>query len=614
MSQAFTFIAGESFNGAVARWADTVGGLERMIDLTRVAGVRYGHHQRAAAADEPGICALASEMDVDAKELLSRAMPNAPGDYTNQLHPLTFYGVTIPSLLVEKNVRRFSPAGLAVSPHHRALWDLRLIPVCTVTGEVLLDSCGDPECGKTGWTATLGIDRCEHCMTDLTQATTTRIPDDTRKVLAQFAGLFSHDLSVRDATVGLLPPNVASLGPDDIIDLLMRVTKVVDRDMPVDLPGLRNAPPLALASAIATSWAVLVGWPGALTEIVSDHVALRTGCHNDGNAGRTMRFLSPTRQAAAGQSVLTLISDWRRSISVDHPDGAVTNERTVPGGFVAEVTKLDTAKVVEYRRLGIFKTHFVLDSLRPEARYDVAEIEGIRIALSDRCSVGAARLALGMSSHGVEQLVAMKLLDDIDHPYLDFHYGERQISRSSVDDLISAVRATSDGAPARSTLTLRSAMKAIGGHVKPWGPVFAMLVAGELPIRVDPDVHRLTDAIFIDDAVIPLLRTLRLPDKVAASLSRTMSKVDAAELLNLSALKITELLSHIPTAVGSHSKAVALEVVERLAKRHIAVAEIAARRNVSPARAYLDAIAACIPYLGAGGFCRNRTETDFFKN
>ncbi len=140
-----------------------------------------GQGEGASTDDEPD--AASDEMRVDAGEPLARATPIAPGECTNNRHPVAFAGVTLPSLMIKKRVRRFSPAAPAASPHHRAIWDLRLIPACTVTGEILLGDCGNPECSPTGWSATPGIDRCEHCTADLTKSSTTSIPDETRVVL-----------------------------------------------------------------------------------------------------------------------------------------------------------------------------------------------------------------------------------------------------------------------------------------------------------------------------------------------------------------------------------------------------------------------------------------------
>ena len=607
----FVFIPGESFNGAVARWADEVGGIERMIHLTAAAGVRYGHRQHAATADGDDIRALAAEMDVDAEELLARATPYAPGDWTNHRHPMTFGHVTVTSLLIEKRIRRFSPTGIAASPHHRALWDVRLLPACTVTGEILLDHCGGPDCRTTGWSATLGIDRCEHCMVDLSPLPAKTVPESTRATLAAFAGLFSHDRVAHDGAMTALPPDLAAIGADGVVDLLVRLVPMIDNRLPHDLRALLGSDPSELCDAVAGAWRALTGWPDAVGEVAVRHVAARTGRHNDGNGGRTMRFLTRRHQFGAPPAVAGLIADWRRSISVKGEEGKGLRDRTVSGADVATATGLDTSKVAEYRRAGVFRVHFAMDLDRPEARFDRAEIEGISRALADRTSVEGARAILGMSCHGVEQLAAMRLIELVEHPYLSVHYGGPQISTASIERLVAAVRATA-GPPVLDPVTLRAAMKTVGGRVKPWGEAIHMLVAGQLPFSLSPDDVPATEAILVDAASVPILRSTIVPDRILATMSPFMSKADAGELLNLAPARATQLLAHIETGAGSHHKAVPLDLAARLARRHMSVVEIAARRGVHPLRAQVDAISAKVPFLGAGGFCRRTAEEVLF--
>jgi hypothetical protein len=608
----FTFIPGESFNGAVARWADEVGGVERMIDLTRAAGVRYGHRQNAATADERGIRELAAEMKVDPDELLRRATPYAPGDWTNNLHLLSFAGVTLPTLLIEKRVRRFAPSGLALSAHHRALWDVRLLPACTVTGEVLLDGCGGPGCGPTTWQATLGIGRCEHCMTDLTGAATTSIPEETRAVLAEFAGLLDHDASVRAASLATLPPLVAALGPSDLIDLLVRIVPVVDRTMPIKLAGIIDTPALQLCNAIAAAWRIVSRWPDAMNDLAASRVAGRSGRHNDGNGGRTMRLLTRKRQVGASKALLSFLAEWRASLSVDKDAGAALRDRSVGSATAILMTGLEGTELVELRQRGLLQVHFALDWERPEARFDKTEIQKVAAALADRCSTAEARNTLGMSTNGIEQLTAMRLLGTVDHPVVDARYGDRQVSRSALAALVGAAGATAGPSPSKTAMTLRSAMKSVGGRLKPWGPVFAMLLSGELPFQLLPGDFALTDRVLVDSSTVELLQSVHLPDRVAVALSPFISKEEAGEILNLNPRNTTALLASFRSGVGANFRTVPLEAVVRLARRHVASVEVAARLRVGPLRAHADAIAAGVPLLGPGGFCRKGLEDRWF--
>lgn len=50
-----------------------------------------------------------------------------------------------------------------------------------------------------------------------------------------------------------------------------------------------------------------------------------------------------------------------------------------------------------------------------------------------------------MTRCGVEQLVALDLLRELAQPFLEVHYGSRQISTSSIDDLEKRIIASASG-------------------------------------------------------------------------------------------------------------------------------------------------------------------------
>ena len=118
----------------------------------------------------------------------------------------------------------------------------------------------------------------------------------------------------------------------------------------------------------------------------------------------------------------------------------------------------------------------------------------------------------------------------------------------------------------------------------------------------------------VDRSAVLLLRSLNLPDRVAAGLTPYMSKADARELLNLWPARETEFLAGFGTHAGTHEKKVPLEAAERLGRLHITPAEFAFRRGVRWPRAQANAIAAGVPLLGPGGFCRKRAEAVFFPS
>lgn len=324
-----------------------------------------------------------------------------------------------------------------------------------------------------------------------------------------------------------------------------------------------------------------------------------------------MRFISPQAQKAAPPEVLDLILDWRRSVDISRMEGDQRRFTTISAPAAATALGLDTNKVVAHRRIRNLTTRFVLDCGRPEGRLDAKEIDEILAEMTRCVCPKSVRLNLGTSRHGVEQLVAMSLLEASTHPFLEAHHGTRQIVSASVDLLVTAVRTASGGDPAGCTMSLRTAMKGVGGRQKPWGPALLMLLNNEIDSVLVSDFDRLSDGILIDPRAAAVLSSLQLPERIAGATSSHMSKVDAGELLNLNPTKMTAVLGHLPSTRDTHDTTVPLGEVERIGRVHIATIELAIRRGVDAKRAYWEAVHAGVPMLGPGGFCRRTAERTF---
>ncbi|HEY0312260.1 MAG TPA: hypothetical protein VGC56_07160 [Allosphingosinicella sp.] len=626
----FTFISGESFNGAVARWADEVGDVERMIEITSHAGVVYNHRQDAPSASPEQIEALALAMGVDARELHARAMPRTAPDPISRYDRHMFNGVAVPTFLIEKRVRRYSPCGLSNSladpdigrAYDRAAWHIRVFPYCSETWETLLDRC--PYCEKhPGWRHTLGIDRCEHCMTDLKTARGDIIPEELRSSLTAAVGLLDHLPERRAASLALLPERISRMGPALALDVLVNLLPVIDTALPTD-PAILffKTRPMQICHAVAGAWQMMVGWPGSLTTFASDHVATRTAKHSDGNVGRTIRFLTPRRNAGTSPELDELIAEWRTEVDIDGPNGPAILERTRCITAACNVTGLGTAEVSDLRRRKALPSVFVIHKGRPEPRFPVEAFEIISELLAVRMPIDRARLAVGVSCNGIEQLVAMRLLEREEHPYITARYAAMQIVASSLDDLVARLAAEACGDPKVCNLPLHSAMKAVGGRLKPWGPAFRALIDNSLHLdeRLDfvlaPGVAPLSRRVLIARTDIEQLRALTFdpadPAHKQIVYADTMSKCDAAEVLNVGSHQSTALLGAITTRAGTREKLVPVPYVLDLAKTHISAAEIGMRRGIPPHSAWREAKAKKVLNLGPGGLCRSDAEKKIF--
>lgn len=611
----FTFIAGESFNGAVARWADEVCGLERTSDVAAAAGIPYGVWQQVAMVPEEEIRALASFMEVDPAELLTRATPRI--ETTAGLPRHAFFGTTISTILLEKRYRRFTPAALAKSAHDRALWSVRLLPFCSETWEVLVDRC--PYCGKRpGWQRTLGIAYCDSgCMTDLRTATTTVVPEEIQGPLEEIVGLVHPDPEKRRATMALLPPVLAEAGPAASLELLTRLAPVVDPKLPGKTTDLVKSDPIQLSRALAEAWEIAREWPDAMTAFATKRIAARPTRYSDGNGGRTSRFANPPIGSEHPRLIIPLVSAWRDSLDLHGPRSDQLMEVTRSNMEAARQVGLSSREVADIRRRNGLQTVLVLDQGRALPRFDAAELATVAALQRTRMPIGRARLKLGISCHGVEQLVAMGLIDQEMNSFINIRYRDMHIVPSSVTALEAEVTSSVRGDPDLCTVSLQRAMKVIGGCLKPWGPAFAALLQGSLDYVVRTGSEPLVRRVMLAKTSIRNIEALSFAPHAAGNLPITyaemMSKVDAMEVLNTGGAQTAVLLSPIKTRAGAHHKRVPVSFVLELAAAHISSIELAMRRGVSEKRAYHDALVDGVPNLGPGGFCRVTAEERYFR-
>jgi len=609
----FQFHGDESFNGAVARWAADAW-IERMLDVTRVAGVEWGHNQTASAADEKDIRALAAEMEIDPDELLKRAMPNIGAGDGNRGFTI-FNGLILPVTLIEKKRRRFAPAALRAAPYHRALWNIRLFPCCIETGQLLLNRCGNEECdGTLGWRHTLGIDTCEFCISELTNAEAPEIPAELVEQLRPIADLFSPE--DRGFALSSLPAAIAADDGQVAIDLLLRLLPLADPSLHAFRNRLHHADPLDLIRAVVASWNMMTTWPRGFSDHVTPKAAGRAERHRDGNRGETIRFLKTGRNSIVSTAIAKIIGDLRNEFDLRGEKAEDIAKAVLPIKRVAKILGLGPAEVAQLRRDGILRARLVLDEMgRLQPMFDRQEIEKIENGISSRLGVDSLAWKLGMSRNGAEQLVETGLLELLHHPFFFARYGILQVTKASRDAMLDLLEQAAVLEAGDNLIPLSTAIKVIGGKTKPWGAIFGKLLDGSLPFRIEPGAKTPVRGIFIRRQDVSIIEGLRAVGSMATRIafSHLISKADAGEILNVGPQEVTELFADVSTGKGEQAKSLLIEDVVDLGRRHITSAELGLRRNVSVQKAYRDALLSGVTYLGPAGFCRASAVAKFLK-
>lgn len=609
--QTFAFHPDESFNGAVARWAASVW-VERMLDITRFAGASYGNRPSAEAANESKIRLLAEEMKVDPEELIKRSRPLIADrgiDYGRTL----VNGLILPTTIIEKCTRRFSPAGLRIEQYHRELWDLRLLPACLETGEILTNSCENPECTETSlrWRNTLGIDTCEHCVADLKEVQVERLPPDLITELRSAARLFAP--TTRDEALGELTARISGQDGQIAAELMIRLLPFVDPDLKRFMKKLHLADPVKVAKAVIEAWAVLQDWPHGFERHALIKLNARTVKHSDGNARASMDFIKGTNMDSASGEMKKISRELRDTIDLMGPQREVILDATI--GIKPATAKLGwhTAGLAQIRRDGALSSRLVLDKLaRLQPMFDRSEVELISKGVAEHRSIGSVSEELGISRYGIGQLIAASCFELLAHPFFVARYKEPQIAGCSFTTFLERLHSRACMIESRK-ISMSRAMKVIGGRLKPWGAVINALLNGSLPFQIGPTKRYLTRGILISTADVSLIEGL-IPETQNASkmkLNEQIPKNDAAEILNLGPAQSIALFADLTRTHGNEGEPLTLKNILAIGRSHITTGELALRRNVSTQKAYTDAQRAGIPNLGAAGFDRNEATKAF---
>lgn len=121
---------------------------------------------------------------------------------------LSYFGQPIRGNMRESTLRRVSPASLRISPHHRGSWLLRPLHYCPESGEKLVSTCPNQNCGRSlGWNTAFGIPFCEYCLdkdceptTDIRNFPQPMLEEQDFNIYAPVARLLTHPFS-RDKTM-----------------------------------------------------------------------------------------------------------------------------------------------------------------------------------------------------------------------------------------------------------------------------------------------------------------------------------------------------------------------------------------------------------------------------
>lgn len=577
-------IPGESLDGYVAE-ITAANDLMKVRRISGSGGVAHGHRPQLTTTGWTSLPGLAELLGVDVAELQLRSHPFVGPDQTRR----AFFGTTVHRIDLRHRERFFSPAALATASHHRAMWQLRL-PFDCETGELLVSTCPRPTCGKVQrWRHSAGVRYCDSCVQDLSGQDVPRLEEDLLPAYRLATGLTHTEPGTRRECLSQLPEPVQALGADMAFELLLRLVPVLE-------PGcvwrstsrLWANDPFQIASGMRKAWQVLQGWPDAILDTIAQQLAIATVHASDGNNGRTTDFLRLRAGAHVPLAVADAIRTLHEGIDEDGPNGERVRLQTMDCKEASRVIGIGTGKLVPLRRQGALKSTTIARGPLIIAGFDRAEIEKVASDIQERCDLTAAGVALGLPYYGVEQLCALGHVTRLAHPYFEARYHELQVTQGSLEAFVERIsRKKANGLG--STVPITSALRMVGGRLKPWDAIVTAMLSGDLPFEIAGRTQPLFGRIRVRkaDLQIPAAELITRPGAEtplthrmdpAFAFADRLTKRDAGEVLNLTPKQFTPLLSSYPSNPG---RTVPIEDVLRIADQFISTTEIAERLDTT---------------------------------
>jgi hypothetical protein len=223
-------VEGESLLGLFSRALDRTL-IVKLKQALALADVRPFGNASGISIVEKQADGFATLFKLDRKDVVQRLYPKTRFEHDNRKGSgaIDFFGTKIRTQYLETIFRRVSPRALTVSPHHRAVWDLRPFSFDPITRERLLDTC--PVCGqRLRWVFVRGPTHCDVCVTDrgLPKTDLRGYPQPTvefgdEEAIDFVVGLVDPDPEKRETARKSLPNALADASNSDVFEAVMSI-------------------------------------------------------------------------------------------------------------------------------------------------------------------------------------------------------------------------------------------------------------------------------------------------------------------------------------------------------------------------------------------------------
>lgn len=597
VTRVLPLIAGESLDGYIARVA-AAHHMPRMAKITEITGEIDSYRPHASFCDAIGLEILADCLRIDPDIIRLHAPQWSPNAKI-----LNLFGIPILRDYLQFSYRRFSPKALSMSAHHRGLWQLRLLPVCTETWEYLEEHCPNPSCRRRQiWRRTAGIELCDYCAEPLERVNATPVPEHMRKNLGFLIDLIHHDPTQRMAARRHLSPQLTMLDGGQLLELACLLAPVIDRRV---TPLLRfrslcldNTRKL-IVPALAETWHFLAGWPDSIEQYVAEKLNL-SGSKKGGSARKEFyRILSTPDDPRLSPAVRKVVSDI-----VDRSRAARSQGMTI--AEAKRATGADRRTLFEMRKAGMLPSFLALDGIRLKVLVDNKAVASMIADNKPRIRLSHAAVILGIPTYGIREMVHLGFLTAARVPPGRGDYLQLAVWRDSLEAFRNELHSRLVETDVQHPLRLGELMQRIGARPKPWANVLEAIRSGKLSASLVDGTEPLAQRITVAADVSLHLKCFR-PVRSMDWAGCMITKADLAEIMNIRAPHFgrhTEFL----LGEGPYFREISMDAALRIARTYISTGEIRQRLGLHPrAASYLAQSHGVLPEA-PGLFKRTRAE------
>ena len=364
-------------------------------------------------------------------------------------------------------MRRVSPSGLRKFGADRCDWAIRSLSFCPANWDLLLDACPNADCGQRLTWDTRSVFHCGICGHDLRRLDSLKIRICDRQTLQLLPDLLSREERIVNSAKSQLPPALADLSPEDLVNIIRMVG--------LGVLAVSENKPRVVAAEYPHEWITGIKNlqdPVYIQSIVSgrNQPALYRLF-----TGEMRRWLS--RLSTEGAEI------FRNFLDPEYRLAPARGDRLLSVTMAASKLRVERSAVRRLVQLGHLET-FKASGAGKQRRRDLITDVSVAALTDDRASISSISAEYKIPKAVLLGLVSMGVLEALDHPAFSAIYSEVQLKSRHARALLASMsikfQGRSSAWPVSERVAAKPLLHSLGGGDHLWANLIGHDLNGRL--------------------------------------------------------------------------------------------------------------------------------------